>query len=84
MPYSHGVFLKGQPQANIADSVNGVNIISFGMCAITRGACVPSIATRWINMSNTKLTIDDIEALLKNARLFCVVGGKITISNSGQ
>ena len=84
MPYSHGVFLKNQPQMNIADSVVGANIICFGGCTVTQSICVPSIASKWVNMSSTKLTIDGEDALLKNANLVCVVGGRITISDSGQ
>jgi len=84
MPYSHGVFLKNQPQLNISDSKGGVNIFSFGSCSITTGPCVPAFATDWINTSNTKLRIDQKEALLKDAVLFCTVGGKVTITDSGQ
>ena len=84
MPYSHGVFLKDQPQMNIADSVSGSNIICFGGCTVTKSKCVPSIATKWINMAGTKLKIDGEDALLKNANLICVIGGRITISDSGQ
>jgi len=84
MPYSHGVFLKDQPQLNITDSVGGVNIISFGACAVTGAKCVPATASNWINLSKTKLHIDEEEALIKNAKLFCTVGGKISIIDSGQ
>lgn len=84
MPYSHGVFLKGQPQMNIADSNTGMNVISFGTCAITRAKCVPALPADWVNLSVTKLRIDDEEALMKDAKLFCTIGGKISITDSGQ
>ena len=83
-PYSHGVFLMGKPQLNIADSASGSNIICFGGCAITQTKCAPSIASKWINMAPTKLKIDGEDALLKNANLVCAAGGRITISDSGQ
>jgi len=84
MPYSHGVFLKSQPQANIADSASIVNITSFGICSVTSAKCVPAITSKWVNMADTKLTIDGEDALLKNAKLCCVTGGIISISDSGQ
>ena len=84
MPYSHGVFLKDQPQLNITDSNSGKNIISFGGCGIKLGKCVPALPSDWVNLSVTKLRIDDEEALMKDAVLFCAIGGKITISDSGQ
>lgn len=84
MPYSRGVFLKCQPQLNITDSNAGTNIISFGGCSITLGGCVPSFASNWINTSTTKLRIDNEEALMKDAKLFCTVGGRISITDSGQ
>ena len=84
MPYSHGVFLKDQPQLNIKDSNSGTNVISFGFCSIKQAACVPVLPDDWVNGSKTKLKIAKEEALLKDACLFCGVGGEITILTSGQ
>jgi hypothetical protein len=84
MPYSHGVFLKDQPQLNIKDSNSGENVISFGFCSIKLAGCSPSLPDDWINGAKTKLKIAGEEALLKDACLFCAVGGEITIVTSGQ
>jgi hypothetical protein len=86
MPHSHGVFLRGQAQMNVADSKARENIISFGACsgACPMPKCTPAIATKWINMTEPKLHIDGEMALLKNAYLFCVFGGRISIVDSGQ
>ena len=83
MPRSHGVFLRDRAQMNVADSKGGENIISFGTC--DRGCpCDPDINTNWVNATEPKLHIDDEMALLKNAHLYCINGGRITITDSGQ
>lgn len=86
MPYSHGVFLKDNPQVNIADSSGGLNIISFGVCSrsVPPPPCTPAIAMDWINLQETKLQVGSDTALIKDAVVFCTFGGKIEITDSGQ
>lgn len=86
MPYSHGVFLKDKPQLNVTDSKGGSNIICFGTCSrsVPPPVCTPTIATNWVNMSDTKLRIEEKEALIDNALVFCIYGGTIRITDNGQ
>lgn len=84
MPYSHGVFLRDQPQLNVKDSKSGSNIVSFGFCSKKEAICKPELTDNWINNSETNLKVANEYALLKNACLFCGLGGKITINTSGQ
>ena len=84
MPFSHGVFLKGEAQANIMDSKPILNIRSFGVCKITQVACVPATGVPWVNMQSTNLMIEGFPALIEDAVTFCAIGGIIKINNSGQ
>lgn len=86
LPVSHGVYLKGKAQLNVADSVPGKNILSFGCCkkASPPPPCTPAICMKWINNMDTKLIIDKEKALLKGAKLTCVSGGIISIDKDGQ
>lgn len=86
LPLSHGVYLKGKAQLNVADSKPGTNIISFGTCKRSSPppVCTPSICTKWINHLDTNLIIDKEKALLKDANVTCVFGGIISIEQDGQ
>jgi len=86
LPISHGVYHKGKAQLNVADSVPGKNIISFGCCKKSSPPppCTPAICMKWINYMDTKLIIDNEKALLKDATLTCMSGGIISIDDDGQ
>lgn len=84
MPYSHGAFLKEKPQLNVKDSKRGTNITGFKTCSKMLAPCTPMINTKWINLEDCKLKIGGEEALVKDAVLFCAVGGRIIIVDSGQ
>ena len=84
IPSSHGVLIKDKYQLNVADSKPGINIRSFGLCRITDTVCTPSIRTKWVNLYDTNLLIEEEEALIKDAILFCTQGGMIEIIDSGQ
>lgn len=84
IPYSHGVYLRDKPQLKVTDSKPGVNIKSFGLCSITETVCKPNIKTKWVNLHDVNLLIEEEEALIKDAILFCTQGGRIEIIDSGQ
>lgn len=82
IPYSHGVFLKNQPQLNIMDCKGNVNIMSYGKCSKLDGPCKPATSP-WV-AGKSDVLIENQPALLNKCTTSCAVGGKIKITNDGQ
>ncbi|MDR1066024.1 MAG: DUF4280 domain-containing protein [Clostridiales bacterium] len=86
MPKSHGVFLNGKPQLNIADSKAIANIKCFGTCNKSSPPipCIPIFTMDWKNPQDPKLLIENKPSLTKNGFLTCSQGGVVRIIDSGQ
>ncbi|VBB06150.1 Hypothetical protein LUCI_1365 [Lucifera butyrica] len=82
IPFSHGVFLKNQPQLNTMDYVPNVNIMPYGTCSVLDGPCQPATSP-WAG-GKTDVLIETQPALLNRCTTACAVGGKIRITNDGQ
>ncbi len=85
IPLCHGVYIKGKPQMNIADSKPVINIKCFGTCsrAVPPPPCTPSICSKWSDHKDTKLMIEGEKALIQDATVACVHGGIISIDTNG-
>lgn len=80
----HGVlFLSPDlPLLNANDHMPFVNILPYGMCAITGSPCIPKTENlAWKNV-NERHIIDGAPALLKCSTLSCLTGGTISIIKS--
>jgi len=82
LPFCHGIYLKDKPQLNIMDCKPLVNIFTFGRCK-KRGACMPSVATPWIQGKEDVL-LNGQPALLNTSMIACLEGGIIRITDDGQ
>jgi len=66
------------------DNMGGVNIVSFGLCAVNVVCIIAGIKMNWIN-TVPKITIMGNKPLLDNmSKLICPKGGIISCLNSGQ
>lgn len=85
VPEFHGISAQGGNQANIADSVGGVNIMSFCNCkrTIPPVSCSPQTGMKWLK-GQKDCVLDNELALLENCIIPCVYGGIIRIVKSGQ
>lgn len=85
VPVCHGVSSQGGNQANVADSVGGLNIISFCKCSrqIPPVPCTPQTQMKWLKGQKNRI-LDDERALLMDCIVPCIYGGIISITNSGQ
>lgn len=95
-----GVTLIGRDQANIADHLGNVNVFPFGLCKsraypptaaataanhgqLTPMPCNPGTNTKWSAVDPDSLVCKE-PALLKPAKLRCIFGGIISITDPGQ
>jgi hypothetical protein len=74
---------SSQPWATIMDNKPMLNILPFGVCKMTLGPCMPSTPAPWLPGSPTILLKNKI-ALNDTSKLFCILGGVITVSDAGQ
>lgn len=88
------------PAANIMDNKPFVNIMPFPLCQAkanptviaataaalgtpTPAACIPNTPAPWMG-ANPTVTLANVPALDKGAKLVCMWGGQITVANEGQ
>lgn len=85
VPEFHGVSTQGGNQANIADSIGGVHILSFCRCkrSIPPVACFPETGMKWLK-GQKDCILDGEPALLENCIIPCIHGGVIRIVKTGQ
>lgn len=85
VPNNHGVESQGGNQANIADCVGNVNIMSFCSCnrQVPPVPCMPIIQMKWVKGQKTRV-LDGEFTLLENCIVPCIYGGVIRILSSGQ
>ena len=82
MPLSHGVYINGKAQMNMADALPQANIPGYGSCSPLRGPCAPATCV-WLGCK-ADVEIEGRQALLKSSVVICAVGGTITITDDGQ
>jgi hypothetical protein len=72
--------IRGQFQAHELDLVPLTNIKPFGVCAITRGPCMPA-PLRWteVHQGSLRLGLASARPLLESSVCHCGVGGSISI-----
>ncbi len=69
------------------DNIAGINITSFGLCAL-KGMCrlnleLTGIPLNWVN-TISKIKILGNKSLTDNSKCICPMGGVISCENSGQ
>lgn len=79
-----GVQINNQPIATIKDNLSGVNVMPFGLCAITGNACVPVTPMPWQPGEVHILLSSPFPILSSECTLMCSVGGLIQIVVPGQ
>jgi len=85
IPMDHYIYINDKKQANIADHVGGVNILSFGPCrrSLPPPPCIMATSRKWVN-GKPDVYVDDELALLNISVNFCNCGGIVFIINDGQ
>ncbi len=64
------------------DKVANSNIMPFGVCSITKAACMPTVL-KWENTAK-KDTINDLKVLLETSTCKCTIGGNIKVIYKGH
>lgn len=73
----NNVRLYGDNLASEADKVLGQNIFPMGICAITKGPCVP-VPLFW-DKAMKDITVNGYKLIIDEAQLQCTIGGRISI-----
>ncbi|MEF9478730.1 DUF4280 domain-containing protein [Chryseobacterium sp. 1B4] len=78
------VFYKADNKliATEQDKMAAVNISTFGICSVTRIACVPAI-TKWDNTAE-ETCINTYNVLTEKSTCACAMGGLITVKDKGH
>jgi hypothetical protein len=66
------------------DNMGGINVVSFGMCAITRVCVLAGTKLNWINTVPKVSILGNKPLLDKKSKLICPKGGVISCLMSGQ
>ena len=85
IPINKNITINGKEQANIADHIGGMNIMSFGPCsrAIPPLPCIMATGNMWVG-GKPNVLVDGMPALLNTSVNLCLCGGVISIINNGQ
>ena len=76
--------VDGKPVATILDNKPAVNVMPFGVCAITKMPCVPVTPIPWVP-GETTIPLPSLFPILTEISLLpCLVGGIIKVQNPGQ
>ena len=76
--------INGKSVCYITDNISGVNILPFGVCALTQLPCVPVTPIPWLNDTDTMMGAIAPPVLSQNSKLLCTTGGMITVQDPGQ
>lgn len=74
--------IDSKVQATKEDCKGGENILSFGMCKITRSRCNPATIP-WENCS-TDFFIEGKQMLLESSTSKCRIGGTVSVNDTNQ
>ena len=77
-----GVYIQDFFVATEADKIPLVNVQTFGMCAVSKGPCMPAPII-WTD-TDPNVEVFGNQALLEKSCLMCSIGGKISPLESGQ
>ncbi|WP_036635724.1 DUF4280 domain-containing protein [Paenibacillus massiliensis] len=85
LPTCHGMYIKGQPLMNVADSKAGDNISTFGVCVARDKPCEPEVNMEWVN-GKPDLLVEGKPALLSCSYVNCIhhENGIIYVEDDGQ
>ena len=72
--------IRGQFQATALDCFPGVNVLPFGVCAITRAPCLPPPPLVWTQVHTGALKVGGVPPLLETSVCQCSLGGRISIT----
>lgn len=75
--FNANTVIYGQNLATEADKLPMVNIKSMGVCAVTKGPCVPA-PLLWSPVQND-VVVGNHHLLLEDSKLQCSLGGRISI-----
>ena len=85
IPTDRGIYRRGKREANVADHVGGVNIMSHGSCrrSLPPPACIMGTTSKWVR-GKDDVHVDGEHALLNTSINFCSCGGVVHIVHDGQ
>ncbi|MEN9917673.1 MAG: hypothetical protein RL662_109 [Bacteroidota bacterium] len=66
------------------DNIGGVNVVTFGLCAMMGVCFIPGVKLNWINPVNKVKVLGYRTLLDKQSKLICPKGGVISCLMSGQ
>lgn len=80
--HDSSIHTQGKKVCTKEDKIPFQNISPFGMCSVTKMACIPSLR-EW-NIPNSVSANNTKALLVKRAKAQCALGGTVTIQKSGQ
>ncbi len=75
---------RGGLFATEKDNMGGVNVVTFGLCAITGVCAIPGVKLNWVNTVDSVTVLGYRTLLDKQSKLICPRGGVIRCLMSGQ